>query len=52
MKKDGKYMEHLTDNQEMGQAQVLEAGEEDKPKEYPDKNKKVGNQSKEYYEDY
>ena len=51
--KEGEYIEHVTEAEpkarNYGDAQVLVAGEKDKTKEYPDQKEKVGNQSKEYY---
>lgn len=51
-KHDGEYIEHITDDDSMGQAQVLRAGEDDRVKEHPDDKEKVGSQSLEYYSDY
>ena len=47
------YIKDITEDQKdsrkNGDVQVLEAGEKDREYKCPDENKKVGNQSKEYY---
>lgn len=48
-----KYIEDITEcekkSRDYGDQPILEAGEKDKKYKCPDENKKVGNQSKEYY---
>lgn len=49
--KDTGYIEDIASKEGWGDTETLQAGEEDKPKSYPDEKDKVGNQSKEYYKD-
>lgn len=48
------YIKDITEDQDdsrkNGDVQVIEAGDKDKECKCPDKNVKVGNQSKEYYQ--